>query len=270
MNWNNILYAVLALGVLGLAFGLVLGFSSKIFAVKKDELAEKLLAALPGANCGGCGYAGCQAYAQALSKGETDPMRCCAGGQDVAEALAALVGAEVKPNTRLTALVKCSGGVHAKKKYAYIGIDDCVAAMRTGGGPNECKFGCVGLGTCVRACKFDAIHINKNGVAEVDHEKCTGCLQCTRACPKGIIVPVPYFADVNIACSSTERGGVLRKICEIGCLGCHICEKTCQYGAIKVVDNLARIDYEKCVRCGECAEKCPRHLIADARLGKNP
>ena len=172
-------------------------------------------------------------------------------------------------STRRTALVKCSGGMHTAKKYLYKGISDCFAATHMGGGPNECSYGCIGLGSCKAVCEYGALSI-REGVAVVDHERCAGCLKCVQACPKGIISASPYAADVNVCCSSRDRGPMLRSICEIGCLGCRICEKVCSHGAIRVNDNLASIDYEKCTGCGDCAEKCPRRLIVDAKLEKRP
>lgn len=264
-----LLYAVLVLGLLGAVFGLVLAIASKLFEVKKNPLLEPISNVLPGANCGGCGYAGCAAFAQAVIDGKAEPNGCVVGGESCAEKIAEILGVEVKKNTRLAAFVNCSGGNNAKKKFQYIGISDCHAAMRISGGPTECAYGCIGLGSCVNACPFGAISL-VNGVAFVDHERCTGCLVCVNTCPKHIIHPVPYYADVNVACSSHEKGAALRKICNIGCIGCKICEKTCQYDAIHVVDNLASIDYEKCTGCGECALKCPRHLIVDSKLDRSP
>ncbi len=265
---TNVLYAVAVLGALGLVFGGVLGIASRVFAVKKDDRMEPLLEVLPGANCGGCGYAGCSTYAQALIDGKAQPGECPVGGDEVAAKVAEIMGVELKKNTRLAAFVNCSGGINAKKKYAYVGLSDCHAAMRLANGATECQYGCLGLGSCVAACQFGAISI-RNGVAFVDHEKCTGCLNCVETCPRHVIPPVPYYADVNVACPSHQPGAQLRKICNIGCLGCHICEKTCQHDAIHVIDNLATIDYDKCIGCGECAEKCPRHLISDSQLDRS-
>lgn len=265
----GILSAVLVLGALGLVFGIILALASKAFEVKRDPLFEPVIAALPGANCGGCGFAGCTAFAQGILSGDADPTGCPVGGETTAKALAEILGVELTKNTRLSAFVNCSGGANAKKKFNYIGIEDCHAAMRISGGPTECEYGCIGLGSCVRSCKFGALSM-VNGVAKVDHDLCTGCLVCVDTCPKEIIHPVPYFADVNVACSSHEKGAALRKICNIGCIGCKICERTCQYDAIHVIDNLAIIDYAKCTGCGECALKCPRHLIVDAKLDRSP
>ena len=264
----NVLYAVLVLGVLGAVFGAVLAFAAKKFAVEVDERQEKIVEVLPGANCGGCGYAGCSGYAAAVVNDGAPVNRCAAGGSAVAAKVAEIMGVEAGETERRVAMVRCSGFTgKAQKKFDYSGIPDCVAAMRLGGGagPNECPHGCIGLGTCVKACPFDAIHV-ENGVARVDHEKCVGCMTCAAACPKGLIIAVPYDADITVACNSVQKGAVLRKYCDIGCIGCKMCEKVCENDAIHVVDNLARIDYTKCISCGKCAEKCPRGLIVDSHL----
>ena len=269
MNFINILFAVLVLGALGLIFGAILAFAGKVFAVERDERYDVILELLPGANCGGCGFAGCASYAEAILEGNAE-VNCCPASSDEAKAeIARIMGVEAKKNMRLTALVRCNGGNRAKTKFEYAGLSDCVAASRVAGGPMECRYGCLGMGTCVSACPFGAIAVVE-GVAKVDSEKCTGCLKCVEACPRNIIIPVPYTADVNVVCSSHEKGAVLRKICDIGCLGCKICVKTCKHDAIHVEDNLASIDYDKCTGCGECAEKCPRHLIVNSNLMEVP
>lgn len=262
---EKILYAVLLLSVMGAVFGGLLALASKVFEVKKDERLPELLAALPGANCGGCGYAGCQAYAQAVLDGKAKIGQCAAGGQVAAEKMAAVMGVEVAPMERRVAMVKCRGKNHLSKAR-YEGIADCRSAMLVAGnGPSACPSGCLGFGTCATVCKFDAIHVH-DGVARVDAEKCTGCFRCMEVCPKGIIVPVGYHTDIVIACSNHERGAKTRKACEIGCIGCHLCERQCEFDAIHVIGNLAVIDYEKCVSCGCCAAVCPRHLISDSNL----
>jgi ferredoxin len=165
---------------------------------------------------------------------------------------------------RHTALVRCSGGVRARKKFNYVGLNDCVAALRVGGdGPNECVYGCLGLDTCVKVCRFGAMSI-RDGVAVADRERCTGCLSCQKACPQDLIAGIPYTADVTVPCNSKERGTVLRRVCEIGCLGCTVCQRTCQNNSVTVQENVAVIDYDKCTNCGDCADKCPRKLIIDA------
>ena len=266
----NIFFAIVVLGGIGLASGLVLALAARLFAVPEDTVLSDLQEILPGANCGGCGFSGCPAFAAALRRGDAGVNGCPVGGAEVSAHLGAALGVPAGRNTRLTALVRCSGGLRARNKYAYEGLTDCHAAMRIGGGsPKECPHGCIGLGTCVASCLWGAISLI-DGVAVVDHERCTGCLLCAGACPKRIIVPVPYYADVNVACSSPERGSILRRLCDIGCLGCRMCEKVCQQGAIKVRDNLASIDFDLCNGCGDCAEKCPRKLIVDAKLDRAP
>ncbi|MBR2521328.1 MAG: RnfABCDGE type electron transport complex subunit B [Oscillospiraceae bacterium] len=262
----DIVWAIVVLGATGAVFGLVLALSSRAFAVETDERSEKLLSILPGANCGGCGFTGCALYAEAISKNGAPINKCAAGGQKTVNEIASCMGIEPVKSDRVVAVVKCSGGNNAIKKYEYLGLHDCLSASLLGGsGPNECSYGCLGLGTCLTACAFGAISI-VDGKAKVDSEKCTGCMQCAEVCPKKIIVPVSYDQDVIIACSSHDRGAVLRKICSIGCLGCGICQKVCPSGAITLIDNLATIDESKCVDCGKCASKCPRGLISDAGL----
>lgn len=264
---TGILSAFAVLAGLGVVFGAVLALAGKVFAVEEDPRLEPLTEALPGANCGGCGFSGCGAYAAAVLKGEALPGACPVGGESVARAMGQILGVTVEASERCVALVKCSGYEgHAQKRYEYDGLSDCLAASRLpGGGPNECPYGCLGFGTCVKACPFGAMSV-KDGVATVNHELCVGCMKCAEACPRDLIVKVPYSADVTVACHSQEKGAALRQYCDIGCIGCKICEKTCEHDAIHVVDNLARIDYSKCVSCGQCAPKCPRHLIRDARL----
>jgi ferredoxin len=178
-------------------------------------------------------------------------------------------GTEGQPyETRMTVWVRCSGGTRAKNRFVYEGLFDCHAAMRLGGGSKDCSYACIGLGTCVRGCPTGALSL-VDEVAVADPERCTACNACLSLCPKGIIAPVPYHADVHIACSSRDKEGLVRKMCDIGCLGCRICKQKCASGAIAVEDNLASIDFEICTGCGDCAEKCPRKLIVDLQLGKS-
>ncbi len=265
---NEILFPLLVLGVLGAVFGLMLAIASKVFAVEVDERQEQIMECLPGANCGGCGFAGCGAFAGAVVAGQAEPDGCAPGGPDCAAQIGKIMGLDVGATERAVALVRCSGYTgKVTKKFEYSGIDDCLAAMRLGGGqgPNECPEGCIGMGSCIKACGFDAIYL-ENGIAQIDPEKCVGCMKCLKTCPKNVIVKVPYSADITVACNSVAKGGALRKYCEIGCLGCKMCEKVCETDAITVKDNLAYIDYSKCTSCGKCVAKCPRKLIRDSRL----
>ena len=262
---KEILYAVLVLGVMGALLGGILAIASKVFAVKVDERLPKLTEALPGANCGGCGFAGCGAYAQAVLDGKAPIGLCAAGGAEAAKKMSEIMGVQAVEVEKTVAMVKCRGKNHLAKGV-YDGIADCRSAMFvTGNGPTACPSGCLGFGTCVSVCKFDAIHIVE-GVARVYADKCTGCMQCVQVCPRKVIVPVSYHADIIVACSNHERGALTRKVCDVGCIGCHLCERQCDYDAIHVLHNLATIDYNKCVSCGRCAAVCPRHLISDSNL----
>lgn len=259
---TTVLYAVLVLGVLGLVFGGGLAVASKVFEVKKDPRVEEIRATLPGANCGGCGFAGCDACATAIASGAAPVNACpvCSGEQTTH--IAAIMGVEVEAAERRVAFVKCAGGNRSNKKYEYIGIEDCVGAMKiAGNGPLECAYGCLGFGSCVKACAFGALSINEYGVAEVDREKCTLCRKCMAACPRHLIIEVPYAADVMMRCSSKDKGTVSKKNCAVSCIGCKLCEKNCPSDAIHVVDSVAVIDYTKCTSCGTCVTKCPRKVL---------
>ncbi len=257
----KILLPVLIFIGLGLLMGALLALASKLFAVKKDEKAEAIKECLPGANCGGCGYSGCDAYAAAVSAGDAPVNKCSVGGAEAASKIAQIMGVDAGEQVRMRAQVMCSGtGEYAKKKYIYEGIDDCVAASKIGGGDKMCKNGCIGLGTCVRACPFDAIVV-EDGVAAVDYSKCKGCGICVSACPKGIIKLIPFDAKHWVGCMSVDDGKNTRKVCDVGCISCKICQKNCPAGAINVDNFVASIDYDKCTGCDICTDKCPRHII---------
>lgn len=257
----KILLPVLIFIGLGLLMGALLALASKLFAVKKDEKAEAIKECLPGANCGGCGYSGCDAYAAAVSSGDAPVNKCSVGGAEAASKIAQIMGVDAGEQVRMRAQVMCSGtGEYAKKKYIYEGIDDCVAASKIGGGDKMCKNGCIGLGTCVRACPFDAIVV-EDGVAAVDYSKCKGCGICVSACPKGIIKLIPFDAKHWVGCMSVDDGKNTRKVCDVGCISCKLCQKNCPAGAINVDNFVASIDYDKCTGCDICTDKCPRHII---------
>ena len=260
MDVMNIVYAILVLGVLGALFGLVLAVASKVFEVKKDPREEAILSHLAGANCGGCGFPGCDGLAAAIVEGRAPVNGCPVGGAAAAEKVAKVLGVEVAAGDRQVAHVYCNGGCNAVDKAVYEGLQDCNAAMRVAGGPKACAFGCMGLGSCVKACAFDAIHI-VDGVAKVDIDKCVACGKCVSSCPNHLIELVPYKAEHLVQCSSHDKGKDVKSVCESGCIGCTLCTKQCEFDAIHMEDNLAVIDYEKCTNCGKCAEKCPVKVI---------
>lgn len=258
---SEILIPVAIVGGCGLLFGCLLAFASVIFKVEKDDRIERIEEVLPGANCGACGFAGCSAYAAAVVEKDA-PVNCCSVGKDaVAKKVATIMGKTAEKVEPKVARVMCSGTCQvADTKYEYIGLDDCAAEAKLAGGAKACPNGCLGHGNCVKVCKYGALSV-VDGVAVVDESKCQACGMCIKACPKHIIEFVPLNNKVWIPCSNIEKGIETNKYCKIGCLGCKICEKTCPTGAVTVENNNASIDYEKCVSCGLCADKCPKKLI---------
>ena len=262
---KDVLIPTAIFAAMGILFGILLAVAARIFAVKVDERLPVVTENLPGANCGGCGYSGCAALADAIVKGEASPSACRACSAEGLKNIASVMGLEELEHVPSRAHVMCSGNCHtAVYKYRYEGAVDCIAADRMGGGDKACPNGCIGLGTCVAACKYDAIHI-KDGVAVVDPAKCSGCGACVNVCPKALISVIPISSKYTVACHSKEKGAITRKNCAVGCIACHICEKNCPVGAITVTDFVATIDQSKCIGCGLCAEKCPRKIIKPCR-----
>ncbi|PWJ52274.1 RnfABCDGE type electron transport complex subunit B [Faecalicatena contorta] len=262
MSISGILIAAAIVGGTGLFIGVFLGISGKKFAIEVDEREEAVLEALPGNNCGGCGYPGCSGLAAAIVAGEADIGACPVGGTPVAEKIGEIMGMSAEEQIRQVAFVKCGGTSElAKDEYEYFGIEDCIMAhMMQDGGPKGCSYGCLGFGTCVRACPFDAIHIME-GIAVVDREKCKACGKCVAVCPKQLIEMFPYEQKHIVQCNSHDNGKTVRDVCQVGCIGCRICEKNCEAKAVTVTDNLAYVDPAKCANYGVCAEKCPRKII---------
>jgi|SRR5690554_391257 len=257
---NTVIAAVVLLALLGIIFGSGLAVAARKLAVKTDPRVDEIEALLPGANCGACGFPGCRGLAEAIVKGSA-PVDACPVNKEPAP-IAKVMKVEVKASGRRVAKVRCAGGKkEAKERFAYLGVSDCTAAHELAGGPKACEYGCLGLGSCVRACPFSAISINENGLAVVDEEKCTGCGKCVSACPRGLIALLPAGEQATVYCRNMDKGAVVRKICRVGCIGCGICVKQCNAGAITLENNLAVIDPEKCNQCGRCVEKCPVKAI---------
>lgn len=258
---NEILYPALSIGVIGLFFGAILAFASIIFKVDKDERIDLISEQLPGANCGGCGYAGCASLAQAIVENGEDPAKCNLMTQEKAEIIASVMGMEAKEVIKKTAVVNCGGSCDkCGNKCETYGIDDCYTASLLGTGPKNCEYGCMGLGSCVKVCPENAISI-VDGIAAIDKEKCIGCGKCVNECPKNVISLIPDKSCAVINCVSKDKGALVKNYCEAGCIACRICEKKCPENAISIKDNLAVIDYDKCIGCAICADACPKGVI---------
>lgn len=263
MDMNNLLYPVLSLGGLGLVFGVVLGYANKKFHVEVDPKIPIVREALPSANCGACGFAGCDAYAAAVVGGDAALNLCSVGGSAVAEKIGEIMGVSVETENPKVAFVKCKGTCNvAKEKYEYDGIQDCrQAVIAPGEGPKACSDGCMGFGSCVRACDFNALHII-DGVAVVYKDNCVACGACINICPKNLIEFIPANQEVLVECNSKSKGKAVKDNCAVGCIACQMCVKVCPVQAITMVNNLATIDFEKCIQCGLCATKCPTKAIS--------
>lgn len=257
IDWNSILIAVAIVAGIGIVAGLGLAIASVLLAVPKDEREEQVRALLPGANCGACGYSGCDGYAAALAKGEAENGLCAPGGSDAAAAISALLGIGGGSVERKVAIVHCRGTYdNTDNKLEYEGVKSCTAANQMFGGVSECPYGCMGLGDCVSACDFGAISVC-NGAAHVDPNLCKACGKCVKACPKGLISLIPVRPVAVVLCMNCDKGAQTRKVCKGGCIGCMKCTKVCETGAVTVTNFHASVDPDKCTGCGKCAEQCP-------------
>ncbi|HOQ78318.1 MAG TPA: RnfABCDGE type electron transport complex subunit B [Candidatus Cloacimonas sp.] len=267
---STILLPVAIMGSLGLIFGLVLAFASKVFAVNIDERIEQIIEVLPGANCGACGQPGCAGYATAIVTEDKELNLCAPGGAAVVGKIAKIMGKEASAQQRKIAYIHCSSGGknNTKWKYDYQGIESCLSAVNIADGPNLCSWGCVGFNDCVAACKFDAISVDENGLRIIDRAKCTGCGACVNACPRRLIMLIPESRNVFITCSSKDKNPLPKQNCgtDKPCIGCGLCAKKCPAQAITVENNIARIDYSKCTDCGTCATVCPTKAIIDLKI----
>ena len=258
---SEIIMPVLIIGGLGLLFGALLAFASMVFAVEQDDRIDKIVEVLPGANCGACGFAGCSAYASAVVNDGATVSGCPVGKQAVAEKIAEIMGVNADSVSFNVAYVRCNGSCdNTELKYDYVGIKDCIALAKLAGGHKHCRNACLGLGTCVDVCAFDALSI-KDGVAVVDSEKCSGCGACRDICPHNVIELIPSDTKIIVSCTNNEKAQSANRHCKASCIGCKMCEKVCEFDAIHVENNCAKIDYSKCTVCGKCIEKCPKKVI---------
>ena len=253
----SILIAFAVVVAIGLFMGILLALVSRFFGIEESKKLKQIRACLPGVNCGACGYKGCDDYAAALADATAKPNLCVPGAEDTAAALSEALGIEVEVPDDVVAFVHCNGNCEAtSEKAVYDGIRSCRAASMLYGGPESCRFGCLGLGDCANACPNNAICI-KDGIAHVDTSRCLGCGMCVSVCPKHIISMVPQDTKAVVMCNNKDKGADARKACKNACIGCKKCEKTCPGGSISVQNNLASIHYETCTGCGACTEVCP-------------
>ena len=258
---DTIIITTVVITVVGIIVGIGLVVMGKKFHVEVDEREAAVRECLPGNNCGACGFAGCDAAAAAIVAGDAPVSVCPVGGATVAKRIGGIMGEDTAVLERKVAFVRCKGTCEVTKNQGeYVGISDCRAAVLSGINLAECDYGCIGLGSCVKACPQNAITVT-DGVAAVNERKCVGCGLCVKACPKGLIELVPESKTVRVQCSNRDKGPQVKKVCSAGCIGCGICQKQCESEAITVTNNVAHVNYESCTLCGKCSEKCPVKVI---------
>ena len=256
-----IIITTLVIAVIGVIVGAGLVFTGNKFHVEVDERESAVRECLPGNNCGACGYAGCDAMAAAIAKGEAPVNGCPVGGNPVAAMIASIMGTEAGEIERKVAFVKCKGTCEVTKNQGeFYGIKDCVSVALNGIRTSACDYGCLGYGSCEKVCPEKAIRV-VDGCAVVNPERCVACGLCVKTCPKGLIELVPYDKKVRVQCSNKDMGAIVRKVCSAGCIGCGICARKCPAEAIKVENNLAHVGYANCVQCQACATACPAKVI---------
>lgn len=259
----TIILTIAATGIIAALFGFVLAIASKVFHVKRDPRIDLITESLPGANCGGCGYPGCSGYAAAIVETGTEKTLCAPGGPDVCKCIAEIMGEEAEEVVPKYAVAQCQGtAAKAPERVFYDGVLDCRAAHILQGGPKTCLWGCLGIGTCVEACAFDAIRLGPDRIPVVAKDLCTGCGACVRACPRGIMQLIPVTAKYYIGCSSHHKAAAVKKACSVGCISCKRCEKKGPAeGAIVLEDNIPVLDYTKALEWPEANEVCPQNCF---------
>lgn len=266
---DTLIYTIIVISAIGTISAIILYYVSQKFKVYEDPRIDEVEAALPSANCGGCGHAGCRAFAEAcVSASDLSSLYCPVGGNEVMSSVASILGLEAVQKAPRTAVVRCNGTCdHRPKTNRFDGVATCTIASTLYSGETDCAYGCLGFGDCVVACDFDAIHMNPvTGLPEVDDEKCVACGACVEACPKMLIElrkQMPKFRKIYVACRNKEKGAVAKKACEVACIGCSKCFKECAYDAITISNNLAFIDSDKCKLCRKCVAVCPTGSILE-------
>ena len=262
---STVYITLIVLAGLGIVFGVALALIAARFVVKVDPKVEQVRETLPGANCGACGFAGCMGYAEAVAGNPDVAVSLCAPGKSpVAEKIAVITGKKAEKVDPKIARVFCQGGTSiSQRKFIYTGVQDCSAAVLAAGGDKSCEYGCLGYGTCMRACPFGAITMSADNLPVIHPDKCTACGKCVAACPKQVIELALASKAVVISCHSRDKGIDVKKKCQVGCIACGICVRTCPVNAIAIDNNLARIDHSKCIVCGLCVKKCPTSAIKD-------
>ena len=262
VDWGKVGLVIAIVAVLAVIFAILILVVSKLCAVEENETVSKIVENLAGANCGGCGYAGCEAFAKALAEGKAEITGCGPTSNENKKKIAEILGVHFAAQEPQYAVVKCAGGLNSKEIYQYVGNTGCTAQSMFLGGKKACDYGCMGQGTCEKLCPYHAVLV-KNGVAEVDKALCEACGLCVKNCPKHIITLIPKTARVYVACSSFCKGKETMDACKVGCIGCGMCARNCPEGAITMENNLPVIDYSKCTGCKTCVAKCPRKSIRE-------
>ncbi len=264
-----LIYSIISISSIGALAAVILYFVAQKFKVFEDPKIDEVADKLPGANCGGCGFAGCRNFAEAIVKaGNMDKLNCPVGGNALIKEISPILGIEAIEREAQIAVVRCNGSkIKAPKKVEYDGAATCTFSHNLFAGESGCPFGCLGLGDCVVSCKFDAIYIDDNtGLPVVSNEKCVACGACVKACPRSIIElrnKGKKDRRIFVSCINQEKGAPAKKNCDVACIGCGKCVKACDYEAIILKNNLAYIDYEKCKLCRKCVEECPTGAIIE-------
>ncbi len=261
IEMSAILTPMLVLLGVGCLFAVLIVWLSRVLSVEKDAKVEEIRGVLPGANCGACGKAGCDDFANAVVHEGVPPTNCTQLTKENAQKIGEIMGVSMEGVVESIFVVKCMGGSNCQDKYDYLGYGDCKANELLSGGSKACDFGCMGKTSCTKVCPYFAIDVNKDGYSEIDPNKCKACGLCAKECPKGLIQRVPKTAQIFVACSNKGKGRDITAVCKTGCIACGLCAKACENGAIVMVDNLPVIDYARCTGCMKCLEKCPRKVI---------